>query len=380
MKRLQTLCACSALALLAQAQLPYLVDFDDCTLPPGWTNTPTDSNFMWLFVLNSPDPLNAGSIDNTCMALFDDDALGASAAPTGAVLMSDTIEAIGFPDSSFVIKLDFDYNYFHVGNSSFVVELLSSPFPGGPFTADTLLNLSDNACGAWICGPPYPHFRKFLSSGYYILRFTYRDGGDFAGYAAIDNVSLKACEIAQLNPLSLEEPRSGCSLGMEKARITLRNEGGIPVDSARFKLNFDGVDITEERIVTSDSCGESFLLCVAPIDVDVDYTHEFQTPIDLSTPGIHSVRIEFETFSAGRSTGLDSAKFQVTNLPGGISTFPHTQTFDAWPSCFNSCTSSCTAQDEWHNASSDDTDWITDGDGNAVEHHGTGCGPHHGNR
>ena len=34
---------------------------------------------LWLFVLNSPDAFNAGNIDGTCMAFFDDDYVGPGA-------------------------------------------------------------------------------------------------------------------------------------------------------------------------------------------------------------------------------------------------------------------------------------------------------------
>ena len=79
------------------------------------TNNAITGDSLWLFVLNSPDAGNAGNIDGTCMALFDDDYVDTDG--------GEWVELVTAPvdvSAPGELQLSFDYNYNNIGADSFV--------------------------------------------------------------------------------------------------------------------------------------------------------------------------------------------------------------------------------------------------------------------
>jgi len=115
-------------------------------MPAGWSNNVLAGDSAWVFVDNSPNAANVGNIDGTCMAMFDDDFVGAGGAPSWIELVSPAVDA----SSGANMLLEFDFNYNHIGADSFYVEV----WDGANW--DNVMLLTGDSVGAWT-GAPYPH-------------------------------------------------------------------------------------------------------------------------------------------------------------------------------------------------------------------------------
>ena len=120
-----------------------LGELNGCELPAGWSTIANSGDSTWLFVLNSPDLGNPGNIDGTCMALFDAITLGQVHQQTMGNFRLPLIYQVEKPRTSF------DYNYFHLGASSFTVDV----WDGAAWV--NVLTETESNVGAWGAGPPY---------------------------------------------------------------------------------------------------------------------------------------------------------------------------------------------------------------------------------
>ena len=179
---------------LAQTYI-YKQDFNDCEKPTGWQTLSVgsnDSTAFWQFGRHSPDLTNAGNIDGTCMAIFDDDWLDFTGGDSSQ-LLSPIIDVSGHS----TVFLHFDYNYRQLGASEFFVEVWDST------QWVNVLQVNSNACGLWGCAFPYPHAAINVSAfknPEFRVRFTYSDGNGWQWYVAIDNfrVTNSPCSLAAI--------------------------------------------------------------------------------------------------------------------------------------------------------------------------------------
>ena len=192
-------------------------DFDGCALPSGWTTNIVSGPADWLFVLNSPDPNNAGNIDGTCMAMFDDDDVGSGQPASVVELYSPIVDV----SSAGVLNLDFDYNFRALSPSSMSVDV----FDGANW--QNVLTVTANDCGAWGCS--YPHFSQdvaaFRNTNFQI-RFTYDDGAAWAWYGGFDNVVLNTPAAGDIGVAAIDTPSTSCDLSAATPiTVTVENFG-----------------------------------------------------------------------------------------------------------------------------------------------------------
>jgi hypothetical protein len=332
-----------ALASFSNAQIFFEEDFDACSLPAGWTNEATDSTFVWEFTAASSDPANAGNIDGTCMALFDDDALGSGAINVGATLTSPIID---LSSTTGTVLLEFDYNYRGLGGSEFVVEV----FNGLSFDT-VLVRTTDQDCGIWTCGPDYPRAQIDVTASanaFFFARFTYRDGGSFAWYVGFDNVQVRQLvnqDVATAEVISVSD---NCNLGgNEPVSAIVTNVGGDTVTSIDMELRLDG----------SLVANETWSVTLPPLGTD---TFNFVATVDLSADGTYTIDVLANALPTDGDPSNASASTTVTNITP-ITSFPYITDFDSWTTCSTSstCSTVCDAEEQWVNVSGDDADWRT---------------------
>lgn len=273
-------------------------NFNDCQLPAGWTNNAITGDSTWLFVLNSPDAFNAGNIDGTCMALFDDDYVGAGATPSWVELVSAPIDVSAAGN----LELSFDYNYNHIGADSFYVEVWN-----GTAWDQVLLETADNV-GTWGSGPPYANATIPLA-GYtntdFQIRFVYNDGGSWAWYVGIDNVAL--CSF----------PLNGCEITNVATGIQTPCDPATSTYDQELVITYANAPATGDIIVN----GVSFPITGSPqtvnltglpadgltVDVDVEFSADpfctanfalvFAAPNDCFNPCAGSTTLMWENFN-----------------------------------------------------------------------------------
>jgi hypothetical protein len=299
-----------------QAQVFLEEDFDACSLPAGWDNSPTDSTFVWEFTDASSDPGNVGNLDGTCMALFDDDALGSTAANVGARLTSPPIDATG---ASGTVLLEYDYNYRALGSSTFVVEV----FNGSTFTFDTVQVLSTvDDCGAWTCGPPYPRASiditaQAMASPFMSIRFSYNDGGSFAWYAGVDNISVRGLLSQDAGVSSVLTPNAdGCGDPAAEVSCVVTNFGFDTIPNIVMRLQVDGGALISESFSS---------VSLAP---GADTTYTFTATADLSALGPHTVTCIASALSGDAEPANDDESVIVNTLAPVA--FPVIEDFDSY--------------------------------------------------
>lgn len=235
MKRHYTLILALMMAPWLQAQIIQSENFNSCALPAGWSQNISSGISGWLFVLNSPDAFNPGNLDGTCMVLFDDDFLGSAAAFSRVELTSPAVDITGLP----LVLLDFDYNFQEYGpaiGDGFSIEVWN-----GASWVNVFSRLDINDCGAWTCGPPYPHasidITAYANPGFQV-RITYDDGDDWSWYFGFDNFVLFTPPSDDLGVTAVLQPiEGGCSLSAaEPVQVTIENFGSA--DATGFDVCF----------------------------------------------------------------------------------------------------------------------------------------------
>lgn len=279
MKRGITLLSALMMALWLQAQIIQSENFNGCALPAGWTENIVTGTDGWLFVLNSPDIGNPGNIDGTCMLLFDDDFLTSAAAFSRVELISPAVDITGLP----LVLLDFDYNLQEYGPSiadGFTIEAWD-----GASWVNVFSRLDVNDCGAWTCGPPYPHasidVTAYANPGFQV-RITYDDGDDWAWYFGFDNFVLFTPPADDLGVTAVLQPiEGGCSLGSaETVEVTIENFGSA--DASGFNVCFQ-VDGPGGLTSICENVGALNV----PAGGSANYT--FTAAADLSLPGSYLI-------------------------------------------------------------------------------------------
>lgn len=263
----------------SQGQLLLSEDFDGCALPAGWTENITSGVDGWLFVANSPDPLNVGNFDGTCMVMFDDDFLTSSAAPSTVELVSPAVDITGLP----LVMLEFDYNVQEYGPA--IGDGLTVDVWDGSAWVNVLSVIDINDCGAWTCGPPYPRAEidvtAYANPGFQV-RFTYDDGDDWSWYVGFDNFQVLSPPSDDVGVSEILQPiGGGCSIGpAEPVQVEIENYGSAAATGFDVCFEVDGPG------GFSSVCENVGALSIAP---GATATYTFTATADLSLPGTYEV-------------------------------------------------------------------------------------------
>ncbi|MBI1193652.1 MAG: T9SS type A sorting domain-containing protein [Bacteroidetes bacterium] len=278
MKRVSTLILSLMMATWIQAQIIQSENFNSCALPAGWTENIVSGTAGWLFVLNSPDALNAGNLDGTCMVMFDDDFLGSAAAPSTAQLISPPVDITGLP----LVLLDFDYNLQEYGPA--IGDGITVEVWDGASWISVFSRLDINDCGSWACGPPYPHasidVTAYANPGFQ-TRITYDDGGDWSWYVGFDNFVLFTPPSDDLGVTAVLQPiEGGCSLSAsEPVQVSIENFGSADATGFDVCFQIDGpgglVTICENvgaLNITAGSSANYLFTATADLSLAGEYT------------------------------------------------------------------------------------------------------------
>jgi hypothetical protein len=277
MRKIFTLAWGLILSVCVSAQIVQMEDFNSCALPAGWAENVVSGDSSWWFVDNSPNPLNAGNLDGTCMVLFDDDWMGSGATPSHVELLSPAIDLTVYS----VVELEFDYNFQEFGalNDRFEVDV----WDGASWVNVLSINFDD--CGVWgLCGPPYPHavidVTPYINSSFQV-RYSFIDDGEWSWYLGIDNHMLIQPPADDLGITDITPPTSGgCALtAAEVINVEVSNLGSA--DASGFNVCYT-VDGPLGPTTVCEPYGATLTAgSVAPFS--------FATTVDMSTPGLYTI-------------------------------------------------------------------------------------------
>lgn len=165
--------------------IPILTEnFDDCSLPIGWASETITGDFGWTVGYSENPNAEGSSMNGSCFAFFDDDAIGIDATPSRVLLFSPVIDGTVYAqlklEYDLILRTAVELENLSVGvqdmetnNVSWVVTYLGGI--GGPEFYDYINESLDIT--------PY-------RSASMRLVFQYEDGGGWGWWAGIDNVKV----------------------------------------------------------------------------------------------------------------------------------------------------------------------------------------------
>lgn len=178
-------------------------NFNNCSLPTNWTTLVEGGNDDWAF-----DEHRSGTMDGTCSAFFDDDAIGQDAAPSRVYLISPIFDGTEFAN----ITLELDALYRYYGNDFFSIMV----YDGNNY--HTVATYAGENLGGENF-PDFAHLTLDLSpyrSTQMQVAFLYDDAGSWNWWLGIDNVQISGngdindlCTKAV--PITLNQPCTAAS-------------------------------------------------------------------------------------------------------------------------------------------------------------------------
>lgn len=343
MKRLLLVAICAMLCWnMSQAQTAlYSENFNSCALPAGWSTVIVSGVDDWQVSTGSAG--NPGNIDGTCMAWFDDDAIGSAAAFSTVEMYTDFYDLT----SQTTASLQFDYNFQALGASFLSADVWDKNTSSwvNVFTENT------SNCGFWGCSP-YPSVSTDISA--YIsdsvqVRFTYDDGDAWAWFAGFDNFEIVFFPPYDVGADAITAPEDNCFLSAtEQVTVNVHNYGSLAADTIEMSMWIDGIFVATE----------TWTGAAIPAFGDGSYT--FTATADLSTPGTHDIQVSASVLSTDAATINDTITGQVTKTV--VDTYPYTENFDAFTVCNsfcnnNTCGTAFTAPGWINVPDEDDDDW-----------------------
>jgi hypothetical protein len=175
-----TLIVLANFSIIAQPQTILLENFDACALPIGWQNTAVTGNATWLLGQDSDNWTT--SMNNSCMAYFNDDELGNTAPISRVQLLSPPFD--GTQNAQITFEVDFNFRSYNSSKLIFMV------FDGENYR--TLITYT----GQNYTGDAYSNYAhaSIDISAYRAtnnrIAIIYDDGGAWAWWAAIDNFKI----------------------------------------------------------------------------------------------------------------------------------------------------------------------------------------------
>ena len=275
-------------------------NFDGCTLSTNWTSNIISGGNPWLFGVNGGD-----NIDGTCMAYFDDDALGFGAPASYVELLSPVYDMSAYT----TIMLELDYNMKSTGGETFTVEV----YDGAVW--NQIIYETANNCGNWGCA--YPHasinVSAYLNAAFQI-RFIYDDGGTWVGwYVGIDNLELVEPP-ARDGGVTAINNSSSCGLSAtEIIEIDIFNFGSAPLSNFDVTYWLDSTTTVTETIT-------------GPLAISASMTYQFTATADLSASGNHYIQAWTNITTDADNTN-DTAWVTIFNY-FAVTTFPMTEDFE----------------------------------------------------
>ncbi|MCF8258520.1 MAG: hypothetical protein K9J06_13270 [Flavobacteriales bacterium] len=306
MKKLLSTISLCALASATIGQNIESENFDACSLPTGWTNTAVQGPNTWLFGASAPA---GGSVDGTCFAYIDDDALGSGAAALIADLVTPVYDLSGYGNAEF----RFDYIFEDIAAS-----FLTVSFWNGTSWDVVWTENSDPGCFGFYpdCAPRQAaiSLAGYLNADFQ-AKFTYNDNNSWAWWVAIDNFAIYLPPAVDGQLVSITAPANGCGLENESISIAVYNNGQNDITTIDAGYAVDG-----GAWVT-----ETFTVSIAPGATD---TLTFATLADLTAVGTFDLSAYIALVDDADADN-DSASASVINIPVLGATLPYFQDFES---------------------------------------------------
>jgi archaellum component FlaF (FlaF/FlaG flagellin family) len=290
--------------------------FDGCALPTGWTSTTVTGTNPWLFSANG-----TGNLNGSCMAYFDDDQNGSTAAASKVELLTPFVDMTAYPSAN----LEFIYNFRDFQTETFTVDIWDK---ANQTWVNLLTESGTNNCGAWGCN--YPTFVQdittYLSDSVQV-RYTYDDnGGNWGWYVGIDDVQFVFYPPYDVGPTALNTPAlNGCDFSStEPVGVAVTNFGSVTEDSIEMTLWVDGALVATELWVPAVGI---------PAFSNANYT--FTVGADLSASGFHTVQVSAHSVSGDAALANDTVSYTISK--DLVNVFPYSENFDAFDICQASC-------------------------------------------
>ena len=264
-----------ALGLLSfgtNAQVLFEENFDGCALPTDWSSSTVTGSDDWLFGDNTGD-----NVDGTCMAYFDDDAIGDLAAFSLVEIESPTIDLSG----NSAAEMTFDYVFEDLGASAFHVLFWNGSSYDTVFTETT-----DPGCFGWspFCGPRQAviNVSDHLNSDFK-FKLVYDDGDDWSWYVGVDNIVIEAPAGTEAELTSIDTPNDGCGLTMVNVSLSITNLGSDTVTSIDASYDIDGMGAVAETFTVSIPFGGTEQVTfTTQFDASAIATYSIEAWIDLA--------------------------------------------------------------------------------------------------
>lgn len=292
------------------AQMLYVnEDFNNSTLPTGWTNNAVSGTEVWKFGIDGwhNNPNVNYNLDGTPFAFFDDDALGASSINNTVELITPTFDN----SNNSITTLDFDYNFRQAPgavNDSFAVFIDT----GSGWT--NIFTVKRDDCGNFasaICMGNFPHARIDISqyrSTNTRVKFLYHDGNDWGYHVGIDNVVIQSPVNYDIGVSRIITPTSGCGLtDQEGILVEVINRGLQDVSSYDIAFSINGGTPVVETINNTLNSFDTT-------------TYLFNSTADLSVINIHTVQV-YTILTNDAQPHNDTATYQIENEPSHALTY-----------------------------------------------------------
>jgi hypothetical protein len=250
-------------------------DFNNSTLPNGWTNSAVSGSQAWSFGVDGAN-MHAGNqnLDGTPMAYFDDDLLGSSSTNNTAEIHTPTFDN----STEAFTYLSFDYNFraYNLAPDSFFVDI----YDGNQW--QRVFSREQDDCGNYLNCITYPTL--FIDISAYAnnncqVRFTYHDGNNWGFYVGLDNVQIWSPFANDLSVTSLINQTNQCGLSAtDSIKVLVHNQGSQTQQNFDIAFELNGNPAVVETITDSLAYQDSLI-----------YT--FTNTGDFSRIGLHNLKI-----------------------------------------------------------------------------------------
>ena len=303
MKHISLVLALAVLTININAQVLFEENFDGCSLPADWSTNMVTGVDDWQFGDNT-----GASVDETCMAYFDDDALTNTAPLSLVELESPTIDLSGVSAA----ELSLDYVFEDLGISSFQIHLWNGATWDIAFT-----EVTDPGCFGWYpgCTPRIAlvNVSDYLNSDFK-FKLVYDDGADWSWYVGVDNIKIIAPPSEEAELTSIDAPADGCGLAMVDVVLSITNNGADTITSIDGSYNINGMGVVSETFTVSIPFGGTSQVT-------------FATEFDASAIGAYAVDA-WITLLNDTVPLNDSLATAFTNIPV-VSGLPYFEDFES---------------------------------------------------
>ncbi|MEQ8908949.1 MAG: T9SS type A sorting domain-containing protein [Vicingaceae bacterium] len=256
-------------------------DFNQASLPNGWSNSALNGSQTWSFGIDGANVHpNNQNLDGTPMAYFDDDVLGKSLSNNHITLTTPTFDNSGLLNT--LLEFDFNFREYSAVLDSFVVEVYDGSQWQMVFSRDT------NNCGNFIgptCNDGFPHAKIDITAYQNPscqVRFRYYDGhdpNDWGWYVGLDNVEVYTPFSNDLKVSSIVSPQSSCGLSSaEVIEVSIQNEGSDTTSAFPISFALNGIEIVTETVTASLAYSDTLV-------------YQFITTANLSATGQYQISV-----------------------------------------------------------------------------------------